>query len=88
MCLAVPSMLVEIHGYEAIVEVMGGARKGVNLMLLGDDVAIGDYVLVHAGFAIQKVETEHALESQRFITEFFADGDPLDIDSSALESSA
>ena len=81
-------MLVEIKGYEGVVEVMGGARKGVNLMLLGEDVAIGDYVLVHAGFAIQKVETEHALESQRFITEFFADGDSLDIDSSALESSA
>ncbi len=40
-----------------------GARRDINLMLLPDEVALGDYVLVHAGFAIQKVEKEMALKA-------------------------
>ena len=44
-----------------------GARREINLMLLSDSVEIGDYVLVHAGFALQKVEREAAQDALRVI---------------------
>jgi hydrogenase nickel incorporation protein HypA/HybF len=57
MCLAIPSKVVSINGQSAVIDVFG-ARKEVNLMLLPETPVIGDYVLVHAGFAIQRVEKE------------------------------
>ncbi len=48
-----------------------GARRDVNLMLLPEEVMIGDYVLVHAGFALQKVDQDIALESLQLIKETF-----------------
>jgi hydrogenase nickel incorporation protein HypA/HybF len=57
MCLAIPSKIVSISDQSAIIDVFG-ARKEVNLMLLPQTPMVGDYVLVHAGFAIQRVEKE------------------------------
>ena len=62
MCLAIPSKIVQIDDLKAIVDVYG-ARRDINLMLLPEEVVIGDYVLVHAGFAIQKVDRESAREA-------------------------
>lgn len=72
MCLAVPSRIVEIQGLKARVDVYGAQRE-INLMLLPEQAELGDYVLVHAGFAIQKVESESAEESLRFIGALFPD---------------
>ena len=58
MCLAVPMKVAEIVDSTAICEV-DGVRREASLMLL-DDVAVGDYVLLHAGFAIEKVDPEEA----------------------------
>jgi len=66
MCLAIPSRIVEIEKFRATVDVYG-ARREINLMLLADEVGIGDYVLVHAGFALQKVERESAREALKLI---------------------
>ncbi len=63
MCLAIPGYVVEVKGAEALVDFMG-ARKTVNISLL-DDVSPGDYVIVHVGFAIQKLSPEEAEESLR-----------------------
>ncbi len=68
MCLAIPSKIIELEGFMATVEV-GGARKSVSLQLMPEDVALGDYVLVHAGYAIQKVDEEAALEAHRLLRE-------------------
>jgi hydrogenase nickel insertion protein HypA len=57
MCLAIPSLIVSIDDLIATIDVYG-ARRQVSLMLLPDAPRIGDYVLVHAGFAIQKIEKE------------------------------
>jgi hydrogenase expression/formation protein HypC len=46
-----------------------GARRQVNLMLLPEEAEIGDYVLVHAGFAIQKVDVEAGKESLKLFDE-------------------
>jgi len=61
MCLAVPSKIIEINDTTAKVEVDGVVRDA-SIMLL-DDVSLGDYVIVHAGFAISKVDEEAALQT-------------------------
>ncbi len=58
MCLAVPSKIIEINDTVAKVDVDGVVRE-TSIMLL-DDVKIGDYVIVHAGFAISKVDKTNA----------------------------
>ncbi len=61
MCLAVPSKIIEINEAIAKVDVDGVIRE-TSIMLL-DDAKIGDYVIVHAGFAISKVDEEAALQT-------------------------
>jgi hydrogenase expression/formation protein HypC len=61
MCLAVPMKVTEIVDSTAICEVDGVRREGSLMML--DDVAVGDYVLLHAGFAIEKIDPEEALKT-------------------------
>lgn len=68
MCLAVPSRIVEIDNLLAVVDVYG-ARKEISLLLMPEETRIGDYVLVHAGFAIQKVDEEAAQDALRLIRE-------------------
>ncbi|HWR06924.1 HypC/HybG/HupF family hydrogenase formation chaperone [Sporomusa sp.] len=58
MCLAVPAKIMERTEYMATVEISGVTRQ-VSIMLLPDAV-VGDYVLVHAGFAIQAIDEEEA----------------------------
>jgi len=65
MCLAIPSKIVETDGLTAVVDVCG-ARRQVSLMLLPEEIQIGEYVLVHAGFAMQKVDMEAAEQSRQF----------------------
>jgi hydrogenase nickel incorporation protein HypA/HybF len=57
MCLAVPAKVISIDNDVATIDVYG-ARKDVNIMLLPETPSIGDYVLVHAGFAIQTIKAE------------------------------
>ncbi|MCL6106975.1 MAG: HypC/HybG/HupF family hydrogenase formation chaperone, partial [Actinobacteria bacterium] len=61
MCLAVPAKIIEIDGQQAIVEI-GGLRKQASIVLLPEAVT-GDYVLLHAGFAISMVDEKEALET-------------------------
>jgi hydrogenase expression/formation protein HypC len=61
MCLAVPVRVSEVNGLEAIVEI-GGVQRAVSVVLT-PDVKTGDYVLVHAGFAIGTVDEAEARES-------------------------
>ena len=59
MCIALPCRIVEVSGEQAVVEI-GGTRRTVFLDLV-DGVREGDYVIVHAGYAISKVDEEEAL---------------------------
>lgn len=68
MCLAVPSRIVRINELMATVDVMG-AKKDISLLILPETVDVGDYVLVHAGFAIQKVEADAAQDSLNLLYE-------------------
>lgn len=62
MCIAVPSKIIAINGAMATIDVQG-ARREVSLMLLPEEAEIGDYVLVHAGFAIQRIDPEAGVET-------------------------
>ncbi len=61
MCLAIPMRIVEIEGFSAVADVDGVTRK-VRLDLL-PEVDLGDYVLVHAGLAIARVDAAEAEET-------------------------
>ncbi|MBI5885066.1 MAG: HypC/HybG/HupF family hydrogenase formation chaperone [Deltaproteobacteria bacterium] len=67
MCLGIPGRIIEISGSVAVIDV-AGARKTVSMALL-DGVSMGDYVIVHAGFAIEKIDTQKAEETLRLINE-------------------
>jgi hydrogenase expression/formation protein HypC len=62
------------NGDDIVAEV-DGVRKEASVMLLGEDVAVGDYVIVHAGFAISKLDEEYAEETLRMMREVFSPED-------------
>jgi len=67
MCLAIPSKIVKIEDNIGIIDVEG-VQKEVSLLLI-EDPRIGDYVIVHAGFAIQKIDEAEANESLKILRE-------------------
>ena len=60
MCLAVPGLILDIQGDRAEVD-FGGVARRANVSLV--DVSVGDYIIVHAGYAIQKLSPEDAKET-------------------------
>ncbi len=70
MCLGIPAKIMERNESAAVVE-LGGVRREISVMLI-DDVAVGEWVIVHAGFAIEKlseVEAEQTLALFREIAD-------------------
>ena len=67
MCLGIPSKIISVIGDKAIVSV-GGTEYEASIQLL-DDVKPGDYVLVHTGFALEKISEEEAIETLKLIRE-------------------
>ncbi len=70
MCLAIPAKVLEVQGEIAKVDFGQGVAREVNIMLV--DARVGEYVLVHAGYAIQVVDQEAAEESLRLWRELMA----------------
>ena len=67
MCLAIPARLISIKNRMGTVD-MEGAQRDISLLLL-EDAKIGDYVIVHAGFAIHRVDEGKALASLKLLRE-------------------
>jgi len=67
MCLAIPVRVDSIEENTALIE-FGGVRRPVDLRLL-ENVQVGDYVLVHAGFAIQRLDEEEARKTLELFRE-------------------
>lgn len=63
MCLGIPMKIVEIHGDRALVKT-GGLAKKANISLIANPKA-GDYILIHAGFAIEKIKEGEARKTLR-----------------------
>jgi len=62
MCLAIPAQVVELReGDNAVVD-LAGVRKEISLSLV-EDVAVGDYVIVHVGYALNKLDPEEAAKT-------------------------
>lgn len=68
MCIAIPGKVIEIRDAMAMIDV-AGTKKEASLMLM-EGVSIGDYVIIHAGFVIQKVDDHEARETLRLLSEF------------------
>jgi len=70
MCLGVPMQILEINDDMVLAEI-DGVQREASLMMLGDPVAVGDYVIVHAGFAISRIDPAEAEEPLRIMREIF-----------------
>ena len=68
MCLAIPAEVIEIQENDLAVVEACGAKKLISLSLV-DDVRVGDYVLVHAGFAIDIVDEQEAKKTMELLEE-------------------
>ena len=78
MCLAIPSKIVEINGSVAVIDV-DGVRRECSLLML-EDPRVGQYVIVHAGFALHTIDEEAAMESLKLLREAAALFDGGDAD--------
>ena len=70
MCLGVPMQVLEIHDDMVLAEI-DGVQREASLMMLGDPVSVGDYVIVHAGFAISRIDPAEAEETLRIMRDIF-----------------
>ncbi len=68
MCLALPARVVELTADDSAVVDLGGVRKQVSLALV-EGIAVGDYVIVHVGFALTKLDPEEAEQTLRTFAE-------------------
>ena len=76
MCVGVPMQVVSIDGSDAVAEI-DGVRRQASLMLMADEVRVGDFVIVHAGFAIARLDEEEARVTLAMMREVFAEEDML-----------
>ena len=74
MCLGVPMKILSRDGDNIVAEV-DGVRKEASIMLLGEEVTAGDYVIVHAGFAISRLDEQYAEETIRLMKEIYSPED-------------
>ena len=74
MCLGVPMQVVSIDGTDIVAEI-DGVKREASLMILDDEVSVGDFVIVHAGFAISKLDEDEARETLQMMREVFRQED-------------
>jgi len=77
MCLGIPSKIIRMEGSNATVDVYG-AQRDISLLALDEPVNIGDYVIVHAGFAIQKLYEDIAKETLGYFSTYLKELDKLE----------
>ena len=79
MCLAIPAQVVETPDAETAVVELDGIRKSISTALL-DEVTVGDYVIVHVGYALNKLDPEEAAKTLALFAEMggaFTPDDPV-----------
>ncbi len=72
VCIAVPVKILAMDGERATVD-YGGLKRVVSIALVKSQVQLGDYVIVHAGCAIQRIDPEEALETIALMQEMLGD---------------
>ena len=73
MCVGIPMRVVSIGGTDAVAEI-DGVRRSASLMLMDQDVQVGDYVIIHAGFAISRLDEDDAQETLALLRDAFGEG--------------
>lgn len=68
MCLAIPARVVEIAADDQAIVDLGGVRKDISLALV-EDVQVGDYVIVHVGYALTRLDPEEAEKTLTLMAE-------------------
>ncbi|MBN0988270.1 HypC/HybG/HupF family hydrogenase formation chaperone [Amphritea pacifica] len=68
MCLAIPVEVVEILDSDTAIADIGGVRKQINVALI-EDLAVGDYVILHVGYALNKIDPEEARKTLELFAE-------------------
>lgn len=68
MCLAIPALVVEVGADEMAVVELAGVRKQVSLSLV-EEVSVGDYVIVHVGYALQRLDADEAAQTLALFAE-------------------
>jgi hydrogenase expression/formation protein HypC len=68
MCLAIPARIEQVNGADNAIVNLGGVRKEISLALV-EDVVVGDYVIVHVGYALQKLDEDEALRTLALFAE-------------------
>ena len=68
MCLAIPAQVIELRDGDNAVVDLAGVRKEISLSLV-DEVAVGDYVIVHVGYALNKLDPEEAAKTLALFAE-------------------
>lgn len=68
MCLAIPAQIVELRDNDNAVVDLAGVRKEISLSLV-DNVAVGDYVIVHVGYALNKLDPQEAARTLALFAE-------------------
>jgi hydrogenase expression/formation protein HypC len=76
MCLAVPMLLKQVDGQMGVAE-LDGVERQVALHLL-EDAEVGDYILIHAGFALRKVDRAEAEETLELLRKLVREPPPLE----------
>ena len=79
MCLAIPAQVVELRADDNALVDLAGVKKEISLALL-DGVAVGDYVIVHVGYALNKLDPEEAEKTLKL----FAEMGELPVDDATL----
>ena len=72
MCLSIPCQIVEVLTEDRVIVNSGNVKLEISTFLLSEPVKVGDYLVVHAGSAISKLDEEEALETLELINEFLA----------------
>ena len=78
MCLGIPGKIIEINDHFATVE-FWGIRREIRIDIVDEPVAVGDYVLNHAGFAIRRIPTESIDETLSLYEELMEQADEQDL---------
>ncbi len=68
MCLAIPARIVEINDNDTAIVDLGGVRKDISLALV-EDVKVGDYVILHVGYALTRLDPEEAEKTLALMAE-------------------
>ena len=80
MCLAIPAKVVELLEHDQALVEVGGVHNRISLLLV-DNVAVGDYVIVHVGFAITRLDAEEAEKTLALFDEIvrYQEQDPHEV---------